>query len=67
MYQTVKQTDEEKLAMYMKLSKRQIAIMLVSCNNNLDMFISKQTPIGFPIIQQQFDPLIPPFTVTSTL
>ena len=32
MYQIVSQTRDEKLAMYMKLTKRELAEMLVNCN-----------------------------------
>ena len=33
MLQIVEQTKEEKMAMYMKLPKKQIAEMLISCND----------------------------------
>jgi hypothetical protein len=33
MLQIVDQTKEEKMAMYMKLPKKQIAEMLINCNN----------------------------------
>lgn len=33
MLQTVEQTKEEKIAMYMKLPKKQIAEMLINCND----------------------------------
>ena len=33
MLQIVEQTKEEKLAMYMKLPKKQIAEMLINCND----------------------------------
>jgi len=32
MFQIVEQTHEEKIAMYMKLTKAQLAEMLVNCN-----------------------------------
>jgi urease beta subunit len=36
MMQIVEQTHEEKLAMYMKLPKKQLAKMLIECNTLLD-------------------------------
>ena len=33
MLQIVEQTKEEKMAMYMKLTKKQIAEMLINCND----------------------------------
>jgi len=40
MVQEIKQTDKEKLAMYMKLSKRKLATMLINANNVIDEFTS---------------------------
>lgn len=40
MVQIVEQTHEEKLAMYMKLSKKELVEMLISCND----FIRMQKP-----------------------
>lgn len=34
--QIIKQTDEEKMAMYMKMPKKKIAEMLIQCNKVLD-------------------------------
>jgi len=34
--QIVEQTDEEKLAMYMKCKKKQLAKMLIQCNKIID-------------------------------
>jgi len=39
MIQIIEQSTEEKMAMYMKLSKKELAIMLISCNNALDSAI----------------------------
>lgn len=39
-YQVIKQTDEEKMAMYMKLLKKEIISMLIEANK----FIDKVTP-----------------------
>lgn len=36
MMQVVKQTDEEKMVMYMKCPKKQLAQMLIQCNKILD-------------------------------
>lgn len=35
MVQTIEQTDEEKMAMYMKLSKKEIISMLLECQKYL--------------------------------
>ncbi len=37
MYQVVQQTREEKIKMYMKCSKKELAEMLVECNRLLDL------------------------------
>jgi hypothetical protein len=42
MLQIIEQTDEEKLAMYMKLDKEEIAKMLIQSNKHLDALIAKQ-------------------------
>ena len=34
--QIIQQTDEEKIAMYMKLPKKEIIAMLIQCNKILD-------------------------------
>jgi hypothetical protein len=36
MMQIIEQTDEEKLAMYMKMPKKKIAEMLIQCNKHLE-------------------------------
>jgi hypothetical protein len=36
MIQIIQQTDEEKMAMYMKLPKKKIIEMLIQCNKILD-------------------------------
>ena len=36
MIQIVEQTDEEKLAMYMKCTKKQLSEMLIQANKHLD-------------------------------
>jgi len=40
--QIVQQTDKEKLAMYMKVKKKQLAEMLIQCNKIIDA--------NFPIV-----------------
>ena len=39
MLQVIEQSEEEKMAMYMKLSKKKLAIMLISCNDKLEIAI----------------------------
>lgn len=36
MYQIIEQTEEEKIAMYMKMPKKQIIKMLLNCNRLID-------------------------------
>lgn len=43
--QTVKQTREEKIAMYMKEKKQKIAEMLVNCNETLDAVRQKAADV----------------------
>ena len=43
-YQIVKQTDKEKLKMYMKLSKKELAQMLINCNNYIKQALTQQSP-----------------------
>lgn len=45
MYRIIKQTDKEKMTMYMKLSKKEIISMLIECNKAIDKFI--------PILQEK--------------
>jgi hypothetical protein len=44
----VEMTDEEKLEMYMKLSKKEIAKMLIESNKNLDVMIKHQQQFFIP-------------------
>jgi hypothetical protein len=41
MMQKVEQTRDEKIAMYMKRSKRELAELLVNCNDVLDLLVTK--------------------------
>ena len=42
MLQIVEQTKEEKMAMYMKLPKKQIAEMLINCNDIITALIQEK-------------------------
>ena len=44
MVQVIEQTHEEKMAMYMKLTKKELAEMLISANNHLNMNPPKVIP-----------------------
>jgi hypothetical protein len=44
MYQVIEQTDEEKLAMYMKLKKEELAKMLLAANKIVDNIYSSFDP-----------------------
>lgn len=44
MIQRIKQTEEEKIKMYMKSSKKELVKMLINCNNILE-----QIPITIKI------------------
>ncbi len=48
-HQVIKQTKEEKVAMYMKSSKRELVDMLIECNNLLDGIASEIRP--HPILE----------------
>jgi hypothetical protein len=37
--QVIEMTDEEKLVMYMKCTKKQLAEMLIQCNKHLEMLL----------------------------
>ena len=41
--QVIEQTDEEKLKMYMKCKKKDLAKMLIESNKHLDTFINIST------------------------
>lgn len=41
MYQIVEQTDEEKTEMYMKLDKKELVRMIISCNNVIDNLVKR--------------------------
>ncbi len=43
MLQTIEQTQEEKMTMYMKLSKKKLAEMLINCNNILNSYPKRIT------------------------
>ena len=54
MWHVIKQTHDEKIAMYMKLTKRELAEMLANCNEALSARAAVepvkvvQTTIGWP-------------------
>lgn len=37
MYQVIQQTDEEKMAMYLKCTKKELALMLIQANKMLEL------------------------------
>lgn len=43
MLQEIQQTEQERLDMYMKLSKKELALMLISASNTIDMLASLNT------------------------
>lgn len=45
MLQVIEQTREEKIAMYMKLKKREIAEMLANANDAIDMLQKSRSSI----------------------
>lgn len=51
MLQTVEQTRDEKIAMYMKLTKRELAEMLANCNEMLAnaLMQQRQMPANFTV------------------
>lgn len=60
MVQVIEQTQEEKMAMYMKLSKKEIAAMLIQANNHLAiLMVPNPVPVPWvaPIVEW------PPFTM----
>ena len=52
--QTIQQTDEEKMAMYMKLSKKEIILMLIQCNKTLDRILDRSENQPVPVIDYRF-------------
>jgi hypothetical protein len=52
MHQVIQQTDEEKKALYMELSKEKLAEMLVQCNKIINQRINTfgaSTDIAYPV------------------
>ena len=47
--QIVEQTDKEKLAMYMKCKKKELAEMLINCNKYLEMYIGKNDNFAYEL------------------
>jgi len=60
MMQIIEQTHDEKIAMYMKgCTKKQLAEMLASCNEDLDTMLPKifHSEVGYiiPVVTNQSD------------
>lgn len=67
----VEMTDEEKFAMYMKLTKAEIVKMHIELERMVKLFSPTQGqsypwPINYPIYDNSAKPFSPPFIVTST-
>lgn len=56
MMQIIEQTRDEKIAMYMKLSKRELAEILTNSNEALNVLLKNQQPIYNPQ-PYTYDPL----------
>ena len=59
MYQIIQQTDEEKLAMYMKLSKEELAKMLIENNKVIERLTSKPVYAQWTMPANPNDPYQP--------
>ena len=60
--QVVEMTDEEKLKMYMKLSKEELAKMLIEANKHIDMFTRSITAPTYPVFPTEpLQPSFPPY------
>jgi hypothetical protein len=46
MYQVLKLSDEEQLEIYMKLSKKKLAEMLLECNKHIDRLSGGLDPVS---------------------
>lgn len=55
MNQILQQTDEEKLAMYMKLSKKELSLMLIESNKHIERLIASLNYVSQPIITGSSD------------
>ena len=66
--QVIAMTDEEKLEMYMKCTKKELAKMLIESNRNLDMAIARQPFAVYPSypIYPPYDPNAPIVTYDTS-
>jgi len=55
MVQIIEQTDEQKMAMYMKLEKEELASMLIQSNKTLEFIRNMPQPVPY-YVQQPFQP-----------
>ena len=63
MIQVIPQTRDEKIAMYMKLTKRELAEMLAGANEHVDR-LSRQPAQWYPPLPPKY--ILQPMTVTTT-
>lgn len=56
MMQIIQQTDEEKMAMYMKLPKKEIIAMLIQCNKMLDSRYGVNENFVQPVVISTYQP-----------
>ena len=54
MLQIVEQTKEEKMAMYMKLPKKQIVEMLINCNDIITALTQAEKILGHSNVKTMF-------------
>jgi len=52
--QIIEQTPEEKMAMYMKCTKKELCSMLIECNRILDLHIKAANPFSWTIGNAMF-------------
>jgi len=63
MVHVVEQTQEEKMAMYMKLSKKELSSMLIQANRAIELM--NPIPVYYPYKDSTAkNPYDPPFIVT---
>jgi len=62
--EVVAMTDKEKLKMYMKLSKKEIAKMLIESNKSLEMIINLNR-FTFPVYPVYPDPINPMYPIIT--
>ena len=71
MIQAVHQTREEKIKMYRKMKKKDLAEMLVNCNEHIDALtraLNKgEGPTTDTVIWNPTNPTNPPYTLTCAM